>query len=123
MLLLSYGARDTAAFRGGISDRGILLIATLFQCSITFILHYFCSLSYRAFHRGGASAFCMVAPAHFSPPLSVKGQCRALYRAVDKAGQTIAFLLTTQREREAALRFLQQVISPQSLPEAIITEI
>ena len=35
-----------------------------------------------------------------------KGEWRYLYRAVDKQGQTIDFLLTEQRDEEAALRFL-----------------
>src|SRR5712692_3513061 len=38
--------------------------------------------------------------------IRVKGEWRYLYRAVDKYGQTIDFLLTEQRDQEAALRFL-----------------
>jgi putative transposase len=38
--------------------------------------------------------------------VKVKGEWRDLYRAVDKHGQTIAFLLTEPRDTEAALRFL-----------------
>ena len=37
--------------------------------------------------------------------IKVKGQWRYLYRAVDKHGQTIDFLLTEHRDTEAALRF------------------
>src|SRR5215510_16598340 len=40
--------------------------------------------------------------------IRVKGQWRSLYRAVDKYGQTIDFLLTEQRDTEAALRFLKK---------------
>jgi putative transposase len=38
--------------------------------------------------------------------IKVKGQWRYLYRAVDKTGQTIDFLLTEQRDERAAMRFL-----------------
>ena len=40
--------------------------------------------------------------------IRVKGEWRYLYRAVDKSGQTIDFLLTEHRDTEAALRFLTQ---------------
>jgi putative transposase len=36
----------------------------------------------------------------------VKGVWKYLYRAVDKAGATVDFLLTAKRDRKAALRFL-----------------
>src|ERR671922_123611 len=42
--------------------------------------------------------------------IKVKGQWRYLYRAVDKQGQTIDFLLTEHRDTEAALRFLKKAI-------------
>src|SRR6266571_7496810 len=38
--------------------------------------------------------------------IKVKGQWYYLYHAVDKAGQTIDFLLTEQRDERAAKRFL-----------------
>ena len=38
--------------------------------------------------------------------IRVKGEWRYLYRAVDKNGQTIDFLLTEQRDERAAKRFL-----------------
>jgi transposase-like protein len=37
----------------------------------------------------------------------IKGAWKYLYRAVDKAGATVDFLLTAKRDRKAALRFLQ----------------
>ncbi len=49
----------------------------------------------------------------------VKGQWKYLYRAVDKAGQTVDFLLTAHRNRAAALRFLRKAIRSQGLPEKI----
>jgi putative transposase len=49
----------------------------------------------------------------------VKGQWRYLYRAVDKHGQTMDFLLTEHRDTDAALRFLKKAICRNGLPETI----
>jgi len=46
-----------------------------------------------------------------------KGQWYYLYRAVDKHGQTIDFLLTEHRDKAAALRFLKQAIRRHGVPE------
>ena len=51
--------------------------------------------------------------------IKVKGQWYDLYRAVDKTGQTIDFLLTTQRDEAAALRFLKKAIRRHGVPEKI----
>jgi transposase-like protein len=51
--------------------------------------------------------------------IKVKSQWRYLYRAVDKYGQTIDFLLTEHRDTEAALRFLKKAIRRNGLPEII----
>jgi putative transposase len=51
--------------------------------------------------------------------IRLKGEWRYLYRAVDKHGQTIDFLLTEQRDQEAALRFLTQAIRRHGVPETI----
>src|ERR671937_840999 len=51
--------------------------------------------------------------------IKVKGQWRYLYRAVDKYGQTIDFLLTETRDKEAALRFLKKAIRRNGVPEKI----
>jgi transposase-like protein len=51
--------------------------------------------------------------------LKVKGQWRYLYRAVDKHGQTIDFLLMEHRDTEAALRFLKKAIRRNGVPETI----
>ena len=42
-----------------------------------------------------------------------------LYRAVDKTGQTIDFLLTEQRDEQAAKRFLTKAIRRHGVPEKI----
>jgi len=51
--------------------------------------------------------------------IKVKGQWRYLYRAVDKQGQTIDFLLTEHRDEEVALRFLKKAIRRHGVPEKI----
>jgi transposase-like protein len=51
--------------------------------------------------------------------IKVKGEWRYLYRAVDKYGQTIDFLLTEHRDTEAALRFLKKAIRRNGLPTMI----
>jgi transposase-like protein len=48
-----------------------------------------------------------------------KGQWSYLYRAVDKTGQTIDFLLTEQRDERAAKRFLTKAIRRHGVPEKI----
>src|SRR6266700_4759849 len=51
--------------------------------------------------------------------IKVKGQWRSLYRAVDKMGQTIDFLLTQERDEQAAKRFLTKAIRRHGVPEKI----
>ena len=51
--------------------------------------------------------------------IKVKGQWYYLYRAVDKQGQTIDFLLTEHRDEEAALKFLKKAIRRHGVPETI----
>ena len=47
------------------------------------------------------------------------GDWKYYYRAVDKAGGTIDFLLTAKRARKAALRFLRQAIRNNCTPEML----
>jgi putative transposase len=49
--------------------------------------------------------------------VKIKGEWTYRYRAVDKDRQTVDFLLTPQRDRAAALAFLQKAIRNQGLPE------
>jgi putative transposase len=51
--------------------------------------------------------------------IKVKGRWYYLYRAVDKIGQTIDFLLTEQRDERAAMRFLIKAIRRHGLPEKV----
>src|SRR6266849_7103148 len=49
--------------------------------------------------------------------MKVKGQWDYLYRAVDKTGQTIDFLLAEHRDEQAAKRFLTKAIRRHGVPE------
>jgi putative transposase len=51
--------------------------------------------------------------------VKIKGKSAYLYRAVDKDGHTIDFLLTPTRDRDAAEAFLRKAILTQGLPEKI----
>ena len=51
--------------------------------------------------------------------VKIKGKWAYLYRAVDKEGHTIDFLLTPTRDRDAAEAFLRKAIRTQGLPEKI----
>src|SRR5262244_513138 len=51
--------------------------------------------------------------------VKIKGKWAYLYRAVDKASHTIDFLLTPNRDRDAAAAFLRKAIRTQGLPEKI----
>jgi putative transposase len=49
----------------------------------------------------------------------IRGQWKYLYRAVDKGGNTVDFLLTAKRDRKAALRFLCKAIGQHGVPAKI----
>ena len=49
----------------------------------------------------------------------IRGQWKYLYRAVDKAGNTVDFLLTAKRDRKAALRLLCKAIGQHGVPAKI----
>ncbi len=51
--------------------------------------------------------------------VKVKGSWKYLYRAVDKAGATVDFLLTAKRDHKAALRFLRKAVGQHDVPEKI----
>jgi putative transposase len=51
--------------------------------------------------------------------VKIKGRWKYLYRAVDKAGATVDFLLTAKRDRKAALRFLRKAIGQHGEPAKI----
>ena len=49
----------------------------------------------------------------------VRGEWKYLYRAVDKTGDTVDFLLTAKRDAAAAFRFLRKAILANGTPEKI----
>jgi transposase-like protein len=51
--------------------------------------------------------------------IKIRGQWYYLYRAVDKTGQTIDFLLTEHRDERAARRFLTKAIRRHGVPAKI----
>ncbi len=51
--------------------------------------------------------------------IKVKGEWRYLYRAVDKEGKILDCLLTTNRDKLAAKRFLLKAIDNNGAPEKI----
>ena len=51
--------------------------------------------------------------------IKVSGQWKYLYRAVDRDGETVDFLLTAKRDLAAARRFLERAITLHDMPEKI----
>src|SRR5947208_9361203 len=51
--------------------------------------------------------------------IKVKGEWKYLYRAVDKEGKTVDFLLTKRRSKLAAHKFLLNAISNYGCPKVI----
>jgi transposase-like protein len=51
--------------------------------------------------------------------IKVKGQWKYLYRAVDKTGDTIDFLLRARRDKVAARRFFEKAIAQNGAPETV----
>ena len=51
--------------------------------------------------------------------IKVKGTWKYLYRAVDKEGKTVDFLLTARRDKAAALRFFEKSMKTNGVPEKV----
>ena len=51
--------------------------------------------------------------------IKIKGNWRYLYRAVDKRGMTVDFLLSKHRDKAAAIRFFRKAIGNHQAPEKI----
>ena len=49
--------------------------------------------------------------------IKVAGQWKYLYRAVDKTGDTVDFLLTAKQDKAAAQRYLERAINLHGLPQ------
>jgi len=54
--------------------------------------------------------------------VKLKGKWKYLYRAVDKAGKTIDFLLTAKRDKAAARRFFEKAIGQNGSPETVTVD-
>jgi putative transposase len=54
--------------------------------------------------------------------VKIKGEWRYLYRAFDKQGSTVDFLLTVKRDKKAARRFVNKAIASNSKPSLINTD-
>lgn len=54
--------------------------------------------------------------------IKVKGKWTYLYRAVDKYGRTLDFMLSKQRDQSAALRFFRQSIKTNGVPYRVVID-
>src|ERR1700733_6438038 len=54
--------------------------------------------------------------------IKVRGQWKYLYRAVDKEGNTVDFLLRAHRDKAAARRYFEKAINQNGEPEAITVD-
>ena len=54
--------------------------------------------------------------------IMVKGVWKYLYRAVDKQGKTVDFLLTAKREMAAAKRFFVKAMGANGDPDKIVMD-
>lgn len=51
--------------------------------------------------------------------IKVKGVWKYLYRAADKERKTVDFLLTSKRDKAAALRFFEKAMKTSGVPEKV----
>ena len=54
--------------------------------------------------------------------IKVKGKWRYLYRAVDRDGQTLDFMLSHRRDLAAARRFFKQAIAAHGVPDRVVID-
>ena len=54
--------------------------------------------------------------------IKVKGRWNYLYRAVDRDGQNVEFMLSERRDLAAAPRFLRRAISTNGVPERVVID-
>ena len=54
--------------------------------------------------------------------IKVKGQWKYLYRAVDKEGKTVDFLLRAHRDKAAARRYFEKAIDQNGAPETVTVD-
>ena len=54
--------------------------------------------------------------------IRVRGKWTYLYRAVDRDGQTLEFMLSENRDTAAARRFFKRAIATNGIPERIVID-
>lgn len=54
--------------------------------------------------------------------IKVKGAWKYLYRAVDKEGKTVDFLLTAKRDKTAAMRLFDKAMQANDVPEKVMMD-
>ncbi|MBX8827484.1 IS6 family transposase, partial [Ochrobactrum sp. SFR4] len=54
--------------------------------------------------------------------LKVRGKWTYLYRAIDRDGQTLDFMLSERRDLAAARRFFKKVIVPNGVPQKVVID-
>ncbi len=54
--------------------------------------------------------------------LKVRGKWTYLYRAVDRDGQTLDFMLSERRDLAAARRFFKKAIATNGVPEKVVID-
>ena len=54
--------------------------------------------------------------------IKIRGNWKYLYRAVDSSGNTIDFMLSATRNRDAAYRFFKKILKNQDSPRVINTD-
>ena len=54
--------------------------------------------------------------------IKVKGEDNYLYRAVDKRGNTIDFMLSKKRDKKAAMAFFRKAIGSSGVPEKVVID-
>ena len=54
--------------------------------------------------------------------IKVKGVWKYLYRAVDKEGKTVDFLLTAKRDKATALRFFNKAMKANRVPDKVAAD-
>jgi transposase-like protein len=58
-------------------------------------------------------------PGSTHPYIRVKGEWKYLYRAVDKAGNTVDFLFRAKRDKAAVRRYFEKAIGANGAPETV----
>ena len=95
-----------------LAERGVVVDHATLNC---WVVRYASGLATVAQRRKAATALSWCLDETY---VKVRGEWCYLYRAVDRNGQTLDFMLSEHRDEAAALRFLAQAISSNGLPRA-----